>query len=127
MTTAGRFRHRVMIENCLRIRDPITGGYDEEWIQVAKVWAEIEPLSARDFVASRSEQSVINARICIRWRPDITPSMRIVHESRNGRRIFNIQGVLPDRESGQDYLTMPVTEVYGHGETSGFVQDDGAR
>lgn len=115
MATAGRFRHRVTIERQVPIRDPKTGGYEEKWIEVAKVWAEINPLSAREFIASRSEQSVVNARICIRARTGITPSMRIVHESRSGRRTFNILGVLPDRESGQEYLTLPVSEVFGHG------------
>lgn len=124
---AGKLRHRVAIEQKLAIRNPVTGGYEEEWLPVARVWAEISPLSAHDFIASRSEQSVITARICMRWRSDITPSMRIVHESRCGRRVFDIEGILPDRDSGQDYLTLPVKEVYGHGETGGFISDDGGR
>jgi hypothetical protein len=37
--------------------------------------------------------------------------MRINH---NGR-YYNIHGVLPDKDSGRDYITMPVSEGTGDG------------
>lgn len=103
--SAGRLRHRVRLERFDTSNDS-NGDPVQEWDLVAEVWAAIEPLSAREFVASQAMQSQVTARITIRWRDDVVAAMRIVH----GAKVYNIAGVLPDKESGREYLTLPVTE-----------------
>jgi SPP1 family predicted phage head-tail adaptor len=112
---AGKLRHRVLIEELVAqtdtaddvIQDEATGVVDREWTAVAEVWAAIEPLSAREFIAAQSVQSKVTTRITIRYRA-ISPTMRLVHMRRGVRStVFNIEGVLPDKESGMDYLTLP--------------------
>jgi len=103
---AGRLRHRITLERLEHTVDPDTGARSKDWVEVAKVWAEISPLSARDFVQANALQSKVTARITIRYRPDITADMRILH----GDKIYNIAGVLPDNKSGQEYITLPVSE-----------------
>jgi len=118
---AGRLRHRIRIERYEYLRDshgevvqnPITGEVSQAWGEVATVWAAIEPLSAREFIQSQATQSQITARIVIRYRDGLDAAMRLVHV-RRGRPdvIYNPAGFLADKESGLDYLTIPVsTEV----------------
>lgn len=121
---AGRLRHRIRIEKLdyLRdshgdvIQDPNTGATVQEWTEVATVWAAIEPLSAREFIQSAAVQSAATARIVIRQRDDIDASMRLVHK-RLGRpdMIYNIHGILADKESGLEYQTLPVSTGVGDG------------
>ena len=108
----GRFRHRIRLEWLADVldtsgdvlQDPNTGEVPRSWQLVAEVWAAIEPVSAREFIASQAKQAEVVARIIVEFR-EIDPAWRIVH---NGK-IYNILGVLPDKDSGRDYITMPVS------------------
>jgi len=115
---AGRLRHRVRIEqleNLLDsnggvIQDEETGQVAQEWAEVATVWAAIEPLSAREFIQSQATQSQITARIIIRFRDGLNAAMRLVHVRRDiADVIYNPHGFLADKESGLEYLTIPVS------------------
>jgi SPP1 family predicted phage head-tail adaptor len=107
----GKLRHRVTVERKVRVRDEETGGWSEAWVEEARLWASIEPLSAREFIAAQASQSEVTARIVIRYRPDIDATMRILHRG----RVYNIHGVLPDTKSGLEYLTLPVSEGVNDG------------
>lgn len=116
---AGRLRHRIRIERYEYLRDshgevvqnPITGEVSQAWVEVATVWAAIEPLSAREFIQSQATQSQITARIVIRYRDGLDAAMRLVH-LRTGRPdvIYNPAGFLADKESGLEYLTIPCSQ-----------------
>jgi SPP1 family predicted phage head-tail adaptor len=98
----GTLRHRITLQQRVNSEDS-NGDLVESWEDVATVWAACEPVSVRDFIASRSEQSELTARFVIRYRDDIDASMRIIHRG----AVYNIAGVLPDKESGLEYLTLP--------------------
>lgn len=102
---SGALRHRVVIEYPQHSQDSITGAMTPQWLELDEVWAAIEPLSARDFTAAQAQQSKIVARIVVRWRDDITADMRISH----GSTVYAIEGILPDKESGREYLTILVS------------------
>lgn len=122
---AGRLRHEVRIErldymrdsNGDAIQDPDSGEVSTEWVEVATIRAAIEPLSAREFNQSAATQSQVTARIVIRHRDDIDAACRIVH-LRTGRAdvIYNIHGILPDLDSGLEYITMPVSSGVSEGQ-----------
>ena len=122
---AGTLRHRVRIEvlgplldsNGDPIQDEATGMLAQAWQEVATVWASIESLSAREFIQSQATQSEVNARITIRYRDGLTPDMRLVHV-RRGRPdvVYNPRGFLGDRDSGLDYITIPVGAGVGQGQ-----------
>lgn len=103
---SGKLRHRVDFEAPGLQQDPVTGEMLEGWTLVwSKVPASIEALSARDLIAAQAGQSEISARIVIRYRTGILPTMRILHRD----TIYNIQGLpLPDKVSGLEYLTLLV-------------------
>lgn len=105
MINRRKLRHLVTIEYRVEEQDS-HGEIQIEWKELAKVWASIEPLSVRDFISAQSEQSKLIARITILYRSDIDSTMRIV----NGENIYKIEGILPDKESGREYLTIPCSE-----------------
>lgn len=105
---AGKLRHRVVIQSPVATQDQDTGEALITWSDIATVWAEIAPISAREFVASDREDSKITTRITIRYRDDIDASMRLYHASKDF--YYNIEGILSDRDSGLEYLTLPCSE-----------------
>jgi SPP1 family predicted phage head-tail adaptor len=122
---AGKLRHEVRIERLDHLRDETgqaiqddnTGETVQQWVELATVWASIEPLSAREFIASAKTQAEIVARIVIRYRDGLDASMRLVHV-RTGRPdvIYNPADFLPDKESGLDYLTAPCSRGVSEGQ-----------
>ena len=96
----------ILTENSSVIVQGADGELIQNWVEVAKVWAAIEPLSAREFVAASSEQAKVSTRITIRAREGLDESMRIYHKG----KYYNIHGILPDKESGLDYITLPCSE-----------------
>lgn len=108
---AGRLRHRVLIQQQVTTRDG-DGVEQTAWVDVATVWASVEPLSAREFIQSGQTQSAVTARITMRYRDGLSPSMRLVHRG----EIFNIAGLLPDKVSGLEYITIPVSAGVNDGQ-----------
>lgn len=98
---AGRLRHRIRIDEQVTLKNSF-GEQTTEWEEVATVWAAIEPLSARESMLAEQTQSKVSARIIIRARNDIRASMRAVH----GSTIYNIEGVIRDPDSGQEWITL---------------------
>nr|WP_028627661.1 phage head closure protein [Pseudomonas resinovorans] len=110
--SAGRLRHRIDIQQRADVQDPVTGEMVPGW---ATVWAAvpcaIEPLSAREFIAAKATQSQVVARITLRFRDGLDASMRILHKG----KIYNIAGLLPDKDSGLEYFTIPVSQGVNQG------------
>ncbi|MGG3793599.1 phage head closure protein [Pseudomonas paraversuta] len=102
---AGDLRHPVVIQHQSAQQDPATGEMTTIWLDYARVWAAVDPLSARDLIAAQASQSQASGRITIRYRPGVLPTMRILHRG----QVFTIIGQpLPDRNSGLEYLTLVV-------------------
>ena len=72
--------------------------------------AAIEPLSTREYLASQSKDSEVTTRITVRYHPGLKAAQRIVHKTARGVKIYNPQGVLADRDSGLEYVTLPCSE-----------------
>ena len=112
---AGKLRHRVRVESKQSGAVDSSGdSLPDTWVTVKDgVPAAVEPLSAREFLQAQAIQSGVSARITLRALsvPTLDASMRIVHRG----KIYNIAGVLPDKESGLDYLTLPVSEGVNQG------------
>lgn len=98
-----KLRHVVSIQEKVYVQDS-SGDMIHSWVDVwPTVFANIEPLSAREFIASSTIESKVVARITIHFRDGLDSSMRIVH---NGK-MYNIEGILPDLDSGREYITLP--------------------
>lgn len=98
---AGILRHRVRID--ARVTHLNSSGEQETaWEEVATVWAAIEPVSGRELLLADQVQSKVSTRIKMRARSGVLASMRAVH----GSTVYNIEAVIPDNESGQEWLTL---------------------
>lgn len=113
---AGKLRHRVIIQKNIEYQTS-DGSMHQQWEDwYPKMYAEIAPLSAREFLASATQHMSVSTRITIRYKPDIEPKMRILH----GSKVYNIEGVLQDVDSGLEYLTLVcstgvLTDIQSHG------------
>lgn len=109
---AGRLRHRVDIQTRTDTQDAVTGEVTTEWATLhSAVPAEVAPLSVKEYLQSGTEQTQISARITLRYRAGLNHTMRILHRG----RIYNPAGVLADRDSGLEYLTIPCSEGVNEG------------
>ena len=112
MNISGGLRHRVQIQTRVDTQNATTGEVVQTWVTThANVPAKVEPLSAREFMQSRTEQDEISVRITIRYIAGISAGMRILH----GSVIYNPAGVLGDLKSGQEYLTIPCSQGVNEG------------
>lgn len=112
MNISGALRHRVDIQSPVHTQNTTTGEIVTTWTTThSSVPAKIEPLSAREFMQSKADQSEISARITIRYRAGLTADMRILH----GSVVYNPAGFLGDKKSGTEYLTIPCSEGVNEG------------
>ena len=88
---AGQLRHRVTIEDLIVTQDDL-GIISESWQEVATVWAEIRPMSGREFIAANAIQAGVTTKITIRHMDGVINKMRVKHKD----TIYNIKAVLPD-------------------------------
>lgn len=110
---SGKLRHRLSLQEQKHTQDPITGEIVVTWQEVDKLWASVEQLSVREFIAAKTHQSQISARIVIRATEGINASQRLV-DTRTGA-IYNIEGVLRDPKSGHHWMTIPCSEGVNDG------------
>lgn len=100
---AGKLNHWVDLVS-LQTGQDSNGDPVEVWNTEDSVWAEVVPVSAREFIASSAMQSRVVARIVIRQR-EIAPTWKVYFRG----LYYNIEGVLPDPVSGFEYITLPVS------------------
>lgn len=67
---------------------------DEDWKDIATTWANINPISGKEYYSAETINSDLTHKIRLRYRRGITPDMRILY---NGR-IFYIVSVINEYE-----------------------------
>jgi SPP1 family predicted phage head-tail adaptor len=114
---AGKLRHRIRIDRPTPVLDSNgdevqadNGEVLREWVEIDRVWGAVKPASVREFIQSSTTQSQIIARVEMRYRTDLEPTDRLVHV-RTGYPdvIYAIAGILPDADSGLEYINCPVS------------------
>jgi len=98
----GKLRHRVTLQEYKEVLDQYGTPIDQGWQDVATIWASIEPIQGREYVLLQNTQSELTTRIRIRYRPEITPAMRVLY----GTRVFNIQSVIDPEERHRELQLM---------------------
>ena len=89
---AGQLRYRVKLQAPFIEIDATGEPVITEWSDVCPpVWAAIESLAGREWMASAEFRPDVTTRIRIRWRSGITAANRVVH----GICVYNITAVLP--------------------------------
>ena len=103
---AGKLRHRVTIQRQVEAQDPKTGAVSVTWQLYAERWAEYVASSVREFIAAAAVQSEVKGRFTVRTDELITADMRVIHRG----KAYGILGVMPDPDSGLEYMTLAVSE-----------------
>ncbi len=66
----GRLQHQVVLRRRAAPQDALGQGANT-WVDVATVWAAIEPLRGREFFAAGQLQAAVETRITLRWRDGV--------------------------------------------------------
>ena len=96
----GKMRHQITFQRPSEEKDELAG-YKDDWIDVATTWAQISPVSGREYLTQIRETMVTHKVYC-RYRPGITPRMRI----KFGERFFQIISVLNWEERNEGLTIM---------------------
>ncbi len=103
-----KLRHRLTLQEKVTTQDGASGAWVTAWQDVvADLPASIEPLSAREFITAQQMESKVTARVVLRASTPITHDMRLIDKQTS--QVYNIEGVLPDTQSGLEYITLPVS------------------
>lgn len=107
----GDLRRRITIQQPSETKDS-EGIVTVTWVDLATVWAAVEPLQGREFLSAQAVTSEPITRIRIRYQAGIKPSMRAVY----GTRIYDIQYVIDtgDRHRELQLMCREVTDGGGY-------------
>lgn len=84
----GELRHRITFQ----LQD--LDSEDEDWKDIATTWANINPISGKEYYSAETINSDLTHKIRLRYRKGITPDMRIIYND----RIFYIISVINEYE-----------------------------
>lgn len=89
----GKLRHRItLLKQVNEVND--YGASVQTWRTVATVWAEVRPLSGREYFSAQQVQSEVTTQIWLRYIDGIKPTMKV----KFGKREFEIISVLNTKE-----------------------------
>lgn len=105
----GKLRHQIDLYGWTQTQDEDTGVITEGYAAVATgVWASVEPMSTREYIASQATQAQATTRVVIRYREGVLPTMRVLHRG----TFYDLAGPpLPDKHSGLEWLTLLCKQV----------------
>lgn len=77
MLDAGKLDQRITLQSRAAGTDGM-GQASGAWQDVATVWAQVLPLRGREFFAAAAVQQEASIKVTLRYRPDVSPSMRVI-------------------------------------------------
>lgn len=99
----GKMRYRVTLQFPSDGVDDYGNAIDE-WADLATIWADIVPISGREYFSAQQAVSETQFKIYIRYLDGVSPKMRVVQDE----KAYEILAVLGDKRSGM--LTLMVKE-----------------
>ena len=95
---AGTLGRRIKIQRPSTVKDSL-GAPSRTWIDVATVWADIQPLSGREAVIASRISAELTHQITVRYQrlfdnPQQVAQMRVLYKT----RVFNIHSALDEDE-----------------------------
>ena len=89
----GKLRHRItLLRQVNEVND--YGASTQTWKRVATVWADVRPVSGREYFSAQQVQSEVTTQIWLRHIEGIKPTMKV----KFGEREFEILSVLNTQE-----------------------------
>ena len=105
---AGNLRHRAALDR----RQDVQNAYGEVvpgYIEFARVWCGIRPLSGREYFAAQQVQAEAMYEITMRYRPGLNETNRVrvlVTAAKLGEEVYDVVDVAEDAHSGRQWLTL---------------------
>jgi len=100
----GDFRHRITFQKQVKTADDYKG-HTIIWQDVVIVWAQVDPLSGREYFYAHQIKNAVSHRVRIRYRTDVSEEMRIKH----GDRYFSIESMI-DMKERREFLEIVCQE-----------------
>lgn len=105
----GKMRYRIKFLKYTATTD--TDGFvSREWNEYCTVWADVTPISAKEYFSLDTETAEVTYKIYVRYRPDIDTTMRVVWNNKT----YLIVSVLGDVRN--NIMTIMAKEVSLNGE-----------
>lgn len=104
----GKLNKRITIQQNNATRDDYGAPAPPSWTTVKTIWAAIQPVSARDFIAGMAQQSEVTHKILVRDGAGITPDMQIAF----GTRTFQILASPMNYDEACHQYTIMAKEVF---------------
>lgn len=98
--TAQELNRKITIQESQITQDPNTGEMIVTWVDFVSVFAKIEPLVGREYLAAAAIQAENLCKFTMRYRGDINASMRIVFDG----KLFNITSIQNIRSANRETL-----------------------
>lgn len=100
----GGMRYRVELQRNMSVKDD-EGFARNEWKTVCTLWADIVPISGREFLQNSTETAEVTFKIYIRYRDGIDSDMRV----KCGDTLYLLTAVLGSKRKGM--LTLMAKEI----------------
>lgn len=81
--TAQELNRKITFQELTIGQDPDTGEMVQTWADHASVFAKVEPLVGREYMAAAAIQAEDTSKFTCRYRGDLNASMRIVFDGKN--------------------------------------------
>jgi len=96
---SGKLNTKIIIQKPVEIKNSI-GEDITSWSDFSYQWANIAPLSGREYLSNNELRSSVTHRIFIRFIKGVDSSMRIKH----GSRIFDIDSIINTDERSRELV-----------------------
>jgi SPP1 family predicted phage head-tail adaptor len=91
MSGAGSFNFRVVLQQRPSGQDAFGQEIAGDWIDVARIWADVRHLNGLEAIKGGADISVVRASVRIRYRAGINADMRLLIDGRP----YDIRAVMP--------------------------------
>jgi SPP1 family predicted phage head-tail adaptor len=98
---AGPLRHRCILQDQVLVSEP-GGGKAKSWVEVKKLWAEIQVPTGRVEPIANQIQNVVSAEIRVRFSRIFKAGMRLKEKSSGAT--YLIEAALPDNKRDMQRL-----------------------
>lgn len=113
MIAAGRLNKRVQLQKKIPIKNEFGHKSKTDYSPVCKLWASVDPVSARQIVASQQKIGEVTHLVKIRFREGISDQFRFVFKE----RVFDIVHAINVKEAGV-ILEVLCKEVLSNGNNT---------
>lgn len=105
MIRPGRMRHRLVIEEPVKLPNVLGELTPTRWREVATVWAEIRPLRSNETIRARQVQMDLTHEVTIRYFRGLTTDCRLRwdHSPSPTTRYLNITGIVDVDGMGDEH------------------------